>query len=189
MFFDMRKNAYNKFNKFRSQLDFPFIGSKYDHLNQIFDALVSRFGLQKNSNQKLIDLGAGDGRIIIFSALEYGITSLGIEIDSNLINYVNEQINAIKKENKYSKKNIKKIKMTEGDLFELNLKKYDFIYMYVIPSLFKCLKHLILTMKKGAIIISYKYPIEMYNEYFRLEYEIDHKDIHEDFTTFFYRKF
>ena len=177
------------YNKFRSQLDFPFIGSKYEHLEQVFEVLVTNFGLQKDSKQKLIDLGAGDGRIIMFSALEYGITSLGIEIDTNLINYVNEQIIALKKENKYPKKNIKKIKMVEGDLFELNLKKYNFIYMFMLPSLFKCLKHLILTMKKGTIIISYKYPIEIYNEYIRLEYEIDHKDIYEDFTTYFYRKF
>ena len=182
----MKKCSYYRIH---SQVDLPFLETHYENLRTIFERLVLGFGLRKNSNQKLIDLGAGEGRIVRFSALKYGIHSLGIEINRNLVDYAKEELINLKKEKKYSKRNLNRIEIREGDLFQMNLKKFDFIYMFILPSVQKYLKHLILTMKRGAVIVSYKYPLDEFNDYIKLEYELEHEDEKQQTTTFFYRKF
>ncbi|MHA1191085.1 MAG: hypothetical protein ACTSP9_02160 [Promethearchaeota archaeon] len=63
----MRNNYY----ELQSQLSLPFLSTSSEALAQIFKTLENRFGLKKGSTQKLIDLGAGNGNVIIFSALNY----------------------------------------------------------------------------------------------------------------------
>lgn len=92
------------FYAYQAQLDLPFSESDKDLLNKIFKTLELKFGLIKNSNQNLIDLGAGDGRVVLYAALDFGIKSFGVEINSNLIRAAKQNIKFLKKKN--SSKNI-----------------------------------------------------------------------------------
>lgn len=173
---------------FLSQLQLPFSETPLDLLEEIFHILQVKFGLTRNSNQKLVDLGAGNGQIIIFSALNYGIKSFGIEINGNLIIEAKQKIRMLKKEKKYKKKLFRKIKLITKDLFNISLKKYDFIYIFSLPTMQRLLKHVFLTAKTGAIVISFKYPLSNFEKILKLSYKLELKDVKQDINTYYYVK-
>jgi precorrin-6B methylase 2 len=176
------------FEKFHSQLDLPFLETDNKFIDEIFRILQQKFGLVSNSKQKLIDIGAGNGSIVIFSALNHNIKSYGIEINQKLITDANNRIKSLKKEEKYDKKSFRKIKIKLGDLYLLNLKDFDYIYIYSLPSMHKYLTHVFSTAKKASIIISHKYHLEGFNSILKEEYRLNHRNSKEGVFTFFYQK-
>ncbi|MFX1408891.1 MAG: methyltransferase domain-containing protein [Promethearchaeota archaeon] len=171
-----------------SQLDLPFLETSPDLLEGIFQTLRDKFGLIKNSNKKLIDLGAGNGTVIIFSALNYRIDSFGIEINSNLVEETKRRIKMLKVAHNHEKRIVNKIKIELGDFYQMNLKLFDFIYIYSLPTMQKYLKHVFLTAKKGSIIISHNYPLNGLNSYLALEYELKNKEVNKVISTYFYSR-
>ncbi len=173
---------------FLSQLQLPFSETPLDLLEEIFHILQVKFGLTRNSNQKLVDLGAGNGLIIIYSALNYGIKSFGIEINGSLIIEAKQKVTMLKREKKYKKKLFRKIKLINKDFFNISLKKYDFIYIFSLPTMQKLLKHVFLTVKTGAIVISFKYPLNSFEKILKLSYKLELKDVQQDIDTYYYVK-
>ena len=62
------KKKQKDFEKFHSQLDLPFLETDTKFIKEIFQTLEQKFGLESNSNQKFIDLGAGNGTVVIYAA-------------------------------------------------------------------------------------------------------------------------
>ncbi len=56
----------NKYYELQAQLSLPFLSTSSEALTQIFKTLENRFELKIGSPQKLIDLGAGNGNVIIY---------------------------------------------------------------------------------------------------------------------------
>jgi hypothetical protein len=166
---------YNKNYILQSQLDLPFLETNKDHLTSIFKILEEKFGLERNSNQVFIDLGAGDARVILFSALNYQIKSIGIEIDGALIQEAKEKIKKLRKSLKDKKYLLKKVKLHHGDIYEQNLNDFQFIYLFSLPTMQKFLNHVFKTAKKGAIITAYKYPLENF-KYLELKFKLELSD-------------
>ena len=177
------------YEKFHSQLDLPFLETEEQFLKEIFKILEFKFNLKSNSNQKLIDLGSGNGSVIIFSALYYGIKSYGVEINPLLVKEVKRRIKSLKKTRILKKEQLKNIKNELGDFYQKNLKKFDFIYIFTLPSMQKYLNHIFLTAKKGAIIISHNYKLKNFNSYLKYEYCLEHKKDTQNYSTYFYKKF
>jgi tRNA G37 N-methylase Trm5 len=170
-----------------SLLDLPFLETEKRHLHQIFEILEQSFNLKRNSKQRLIDLGSGDGRIVIYCGLNYGIESIGYEINSDLIKEAKENIKTLKKKKINKRKNFRKIQIKMGDLFELRLENFDFIYLYSLPTMQKFLNHVLKTAKNGAVIISYKYPFKNFEYYLALEYVLKENNYYQE-ICYFYRK-
>ncbi len=169
-----------------SQLELPFLETPPDLLEEIFHTLRDRFSLKRNSNQKLIDLGAGNGTVIIYSALNYNIESFGIEINPNLIDETKRRIKTLQVKHNHKRSTLKNIKLELGDFYQKNLKKFDFIYIYTFPTMQKYLKHVFSTAKRGAVVISHKYPLEGLSSYLKHEYELKHKKGNKEVSTYFY---
>jgi len=176
------------FEKFHSLLDLPFLETDNKSINEIFQILQYKFGLMSNSKQKLIDLGAGNGSIVIFATLNHNIKSYGFEINQKLISEANNRIRLLKKQGTYNKRLFRKIKLKLGDFYLLNLNDYDYIYIYSLPSMQKYLKHVFRTAKKGAIFISHKYPLEGFESFLKNEYRLEHENTKQKLYTFFYKK-
>ena len=74
-----------------------------------------------------------------------------------------------------------------GDIFEQNIKKFDFIYIYSLPTMQKFLNHVFNTAKSDAVFISYKYPLKNFESYLKLDYVLKDNDNNQD-ISYFYRK-
>jgi cyclopropane fatty-acyl-phospholipid synthase-like methyltransferase len=181
------KKKFETFEKFHSQLDLPFLETDVRFIEEIFQTLELEFGLEHNSKQKLIDLGAGNGSVVIYSALNYNIKSFGIEIDQHLKKEAENRIKSLKKDRFHKNIIVKMIKIRLGDFFLNDLKDYDFIYIYSLPSMQKFLQHIFSTATKGAIIISHRYPLENFDSHLKYEYKLTHKSAKQEIFTFFYR--
>ncbi|NHJ26410.1 MAG: class I SAM-dependent methyltransferase [Candidatus Lokiarchaeota archaeon] len=182
------KKDHLKYNKFQSQLDLPFLETPDKCLSEIFNVLDIRFGLRRDSNQKLVDLGSGTGQVIIFSAISYHIKSFGIEINQELIKEAKTRIKVIKKEKSTYRKYLKKIKLINFDFYQGNLYHFDFIYIYSLPTMQRYLKHIFLTAKKDAVIISYKYPLMDFEEVLDFKYKLESGEGEHKIIAFFYKK-
>lgn len=178
------KNYY----KFHSQLALPFLESNKECLKKIFKVLESKFGLIKGSNQKFVDLGSGDGRVVIHAALQFEIDCFGIEINESLIKEANNNVKTLKEEKLYKKKALKKIHFEMADIFEQNLKDFDYIYLFSLPTMQDYLKHVFTRLKLGITIISYKYPLKILNSSLNLEFQLDHDIKAQKLSAFFYTK-
>ena len=177
-----------EYEKFHSQLDLPFLETKKKYLLYIFKALENHFGLEKNSKQIFIDLGSGDGQVVIFSALNYGVKSIGIEIDPTQIKEVKNTIKSLKRGIQQKKRNLRKIRIIQGDFYTLSLKKCDFIYIYSLPTMQKYLKHVFKTAKNGAIIISHMYPLNGFRLCLEYMLKLEYKDENQENAAYFYKK-
>jgi SAM-dependent methyltransferase len=177
------------FHKLSCQLELPFLETKQIHFITIFRALKEQFGLKNDSKQLFIDLGSGNGQVIIYSAINYGIRSVGIEIDPILIKEAKNSIEDLKKYQKFRKSQFKKIRIIRGNFYQQNLKDFDYIYIYSLPTMQKYLNHVFQTAKCGAIIISHIYPIQKLNQFLELRYKLEHDNVDQKAYTFFYRRF
>lgn len=177
------------FYAYQAQLDLPFSESDKDLLNKIFKTLELKFGLIKNSNQNLIDLGAGDGRVVLYAALDFGIKSFGVEINSSLIRAAKQNIKFLKKEKQFKKYLFRRIKIKLADFYLFNLNKFDFVYIYSWPNMQRYLHQVLYTAKKGAIIVSYKYPLRNFETFLKLDFELNDKAENKEVSTYFYVKF
>lgn len=172
---------------FYSELALPYLESNEKVIEKIFKNLQNKFNLVSNSNQRFIDLGAGDGTVIIHSALRYNIESVGIEIKPSLINECNNRIDLLKENSNELQSRLQKVKMIQGDLFQQTLESFDFVYIFSLPTMQRFLNHVFRTARKGAIFISYKYPLEDFpylNQKDKMEIRIKDKNV----CVYFYNK-
>lgn len=178
------------YERFLSQIDLPFLETDDNVLAEIFRLLERKLRLQRSSKQSFIDLGSGNGKVVIYSAQNYGIRSIGIEIDPNLVKETKGTIKSLKQEKKLSRKNLRKIKIYNGDFYTYDLTNHNYVYLYSLPTMQKYLKHVITTAKIGTIFISHLYPLKIFNQILELELKLDHNIYvpNKEISTYFYRR-
>lgn len=116
-----------------------------------------------------IELGSGDGRIVRWAVKEYHVKGIGVDINPLLI-FWSKILGG------------KNVKFEVKNIFDTDLKKADYIYLFLMPKLiekltFKMEKEL----KKGSIVISHGFPIKGWEKklYKKLE--------GNPFSTYYYK--
>jgi SAM-dependent methyltransferase len=104
---------------------------------------IARVGPQDN----MIDLGSGDGRIVITAARRFGARGLGVEIVPDLVQRSRE--NAIKAGV------ADRAEFREQDLFKTDLSPYSVITMYLLQEVNLALRPLLLKLKPGTRLVSH----------------------------------
>src|SRR4051812_31945546 len=100
----------------------------------------------------LIDLGSGDGRIVLTAAKIFGARGFGVEIKEDLVKRANE---AAQKEGLAGR-----VKFMKADLFKTDISQATVITMYLLPDTVNLLKDKFLTeLKPGTRIVSHDYPL------------------------------
>lgn len=128
----------------------PYIPSAFNDVKRMLQLI------DLQPNQILVDLGAGDGRIIILGALLYKAKCEGIEIDLIRYKFVEILISVL------GLKNQSCIKW--GDLYDYDLSKADIVTMYLLPDAIEKLKdHLLTQLHSGTKVVSFKFPIPGWN--------------------------
>ncbi|MBV9189545.1 MAG: methyltransferase domain-containing protein [Betaproteobacteria bacterium] len=105
-----------------------------------------------NDKDFLIDLGSGDGRIVLTAAKVFGARGFGVEIKEDLVKRANE---AAKQEGVGDR-----VKFIKADLFKTDISQATIITMYLLPDTVNLLKDKFLTeLKPGTRIVSHDYPL------------------------------
>jgi hypothetical protein len=117
------------------------------------DELVDRMlRMAKTTAQDyVIDLGAGDGKIAIAAAKNFGAISLGIEYNPDMVKLANcmVQVEGVGS----------KTKIVHGDIFKEDFSKANVITMYLLPELNLCVRHRILAMRPGTRVTSHQFTM------------------------------
>lgn len=101
----------------------------------------------------VIDLGAGDGRIVIAAAKRHGAGGLGVEIDPELVELANA--------NARRAGVIDQVSFVEQDLFETDLSQATVVTMYLLPEMVNALKDkLVRELEPGSRVVSHDYAID-----------------------------
>jgi SAM-dependent methyltransferase len=118
------------------------------------DAVVERMLhlAQPRAGERLVDLGSGDGRIVIEAAKRFGTTGLGVDIDPRLVGLARENAKSAGVEALTS--------FEVRDLFETDLRGVNVVTMYLLPEVnLKLLPRLIDQLRPGARIVSHDYDL------------------------------
>jgi tRNA A58 N-methylase Trm61 len=99
----------------------------------------------------VIDLGSGDGRIVIVAARQFGATGLGVEIVPDLV--------AQSRENARRAGVADKVEFRVQDLFETDLSRATVITMYLLPEVNLQLRPKLLALKPGTRIVSHDWDM------------------------------
>ena len=100
----------------------------------------------------LIDLGSGDGRIVLTAAKVFGARGFGVEIKDDLVRKANE---AAQKEGVADR-----VKFLRQDLFKTDVSPATVITMYLLPDTVNLLKDKFLQeLRPGTRIVSHDYPL------------------------------
>lgn len=100
----------------------------------------------------LIDLGSGDGRIVLTAAKVFGARGFGVEIKNDLVKRSND---AAQKEGVADR-----VRFIKQDLFKTDLSQATVITMYLLPDTVNLLKDKFLNeLRPGTRIVSHDYPL------------------------------
>ena len=106
----------------------------------------------------LMDLGCGDGRVLVIAAKEFKAYAIGIELRKDL---VDKAINNIKR-NKVEEK----VFIINGSFFEISLSPANVIFLYLLTSVNEKLKPKIKAeVDKGTRIVSHDFEITGWKPY------------------------
>jgi predicted RNA methylase len=99
------------------------------------------------------DLGAGDGRIVITAAREYGAKAVGIEIQKDLVEKVRERIRELDLEDK--------VTIVHDSFLHADLSPATVVTMYLLTSSNDRLRPILeKALKPGTRVVSNQFPVK-----------------------------
>ena len=104
-------------------------------------------------NDYLIDLGSGDGRLVITAVAKYKARGgMGVEIDRSLVKHATEQA---------EKAGVAgRVTFVAGDLFVADIGQATVVTLYLLPSMMADVEaKLRKELKPGTRIVSHEYPL------------------------------
>lgn len=98
----------------------------------------------------VVDLGSGDGRMIIAAAKSFKASGFGVDIDPKLVDLSNKQAKA--------EGVADRVKFIEQDMFKAEISKATVITLYLLPDFMEKLRpKLLAELKPGTRIVAHDY--------------------------------
>jgi ribosomal protein L11 methylase PrmA len=102
-------------------------------------------------SETLIDLGCGDGRIIVAAAQRYGCRAIGYDIDPRRVEEARARIADAGVSDR--------VRAEVGNMFDVDLSKADVVMLYLLPQLNENLIPQLQRLHKGARVVSHDFNI------------------------------
>lgn len=100
----------------------------------------------------LIDLGSGDGRIVVTAARDYGASGHGIDIQDSLVRLATANARAAGVSDR--------VHFVRGDLFDADLSRADVVTIYLLPTTApRLVRKLLADLRPGVRVVSHDYPL------------------------------
>ena len=128
-----------------AQDEVPFITTP----DQVTLAMLELAGVGPRDH--VIDLGSGDGRIVITAAKRFGATGLGVEIVPDLVRR--------SREHAQSADVAERAEFREQDLFATDLGRATVVTMYLLPAVNLQLRPRLLALAPGTRIVSHDWDM------------------------------
>ncbi|PSN10094.1 SAM-dependent methyltransferase, partial [filamentous cyanobacterium CCT1] len=98
------------------------------------------------------DLGCGDGRLLIQSALDYGVQGVGIDVDPALLAQARDRARQAGVDDR--------LEFIQGNLFESDLRDATVVLIYLLPHLNLRLRSRLQTqLRSGSRIVSHMFDM------------------------------
>ena len=133
-------------DEFRFQFDVPYVPTP----QVTVDEMLRLAGV--GARDFVLDLGSGDGRIVVTAAQKFGAQGLGVELDAELVAHSEERARQAGVE--------ARAKFVRQDLFETDLGQATVITMYLLPGVVRRLRPSLLALKPGTRIVSHDFDLE-----------------------------
>jgi SAM-dependent methyltransferase len=119
---------------------------------------------QVTPQDRVLDLGAGDGKIAIAAAKPpFGARAVGIEYDPGM---VKRAACLVRVEGLADR-----VRIVEGDIFKEDFGDASVVTLYLLPRLNVCVRHRILAMEPGTRVVSYQFDMADWEPETTLEVE------------------
>lgn len=140
----------------------PYVPTPEPIVNELLKLLDPKKG------EYLIDLGSGDGRLVISSAKRYGTSGHGIDIQSSLVELARRNA---------SEQNVAdRVSFVHGDLFASDLSRADVVTIYLLPSIMpKLVPKLLAELKPGVRVVSHDYALDPWKPERVLTFDFEEK--------------
>jgi len=126
--------------------DVPYVPTPMDVVRKMLEMAKVKSG------DTLVDLGCGDGRIVIAAAKEHGAHGIGIDINPQRIAEANQNAKEAGIE--------RRVKFMVGDLFATDLSKADVVTLYLLPAInLKLRPQLWRQLKVGSRVVSHAFDM------------------------------
>lgn len=122
----------------------PFITTPPEVVERMLEMAGTR------ADDLVVDLGSGDGRIVIAAARKYGARGLGIELDAKLVRRSRENAEAARVADK--------VRFVEGDVLVADISQATVVIVYLLPALMgKLQARFIDELAPGTRIVSHAF--------------------------------
>ncbi|MFU8814733.1 MAG: SAM-dependent methyltransferase [Pseudomonadales bacterium] len=138
----------------------PFVPTPDDIVDEMLE--LARVG----PDDYVIDLGSGDGRIVLTAAREHGARGFGVEMDEDLV--------ALSSRSAQQQGVDDRVRFVQQDLFATDISEATVVTIYLLPETVNRLRGKLLEeLEPGTRIVSHDYPIEGWasERVVRLEHE------------------
>ena len=133
-------------DEFRMKYEVPFVPTPLVTVDEMLR--VANVGPQ----DFVIDLGSGDGRIVITAATKFGARGFGVDLDEELVAQSEENARLAGVEDR--------VKFLRQDLFKTDLSQATVITMYLLPAVVRRLQPALLDLKPGTRIVSHDFNFD-----------------------------
>jgi SAM-dependent methyltransferase len=127
-------------------LDVPYVPTPYE----VVRAMLKLGGAK--SGDFVVDLGCGDGRIVVTAAKEFGARGMGYDLNPERIKEANAGAVEAGVQDK--------VRFVEKNLFEAEIKDATLVTLYLLPSVNEKLKpRLLKELKPGTRVVSHSFDM------------------------------
>jgi protein-L-isoaspartate O-methyltransferase len=124
----------------------PFITTPPEVVERMLQLAGTRAG------DLVVDLGSGDGRIVIAAAQKFGARGLGIELDAALVQKSRESAKRMRLEDR--------VRFVEGDVLRADISRASVVTVYLLPALMVQLQSRFLEqLAPGTRIVSHSFTM------------------------------
>ena len=168
LFFLIFMTIYTLFLIYSSIKGAPYVPTR----KKVIEEILALAKIKKN--KIFIELGSGDGRVVRRAVQKYGAEGLGIDVNPLLIIWgkILAKVEGTGEKIDFQVKNI----------FDADLRRGDYIYLFLMPSLIeKLTEKMNIELKHGAVVIAHGFPVKSWEK--KLFYTLKRSP----FPTYYYR--
>ncbi len=122
----------------------PFVPTGWDMVGKIIDFA------EPDENSVLVDLGSGDGRMVIEAAKRYGCASIGVELNPQLVELADKRARML---------GLSNVSFLNADVRTVSLEGVTHLAPYLTSNALREIEHILLTAPADAVIVTHNYPI------------------------------